>query len=282
MKISIINAGIFALDGGAMFGVVPKALWQRAIAADDNNRIPLGLNVLLIETKDKKIIVDTGMGDKWNEKSRHIYRYDASSLMSNLDLLKIRPDQITDIIITHMHFDHIGGLTVYDKENRIIPAFPKATCYINRRQWDWANAPSPRDKASYNSDNYACVAELGLLQLLDGPEELFPGIEIINVEGHTPGQQLLLIANTEGTYLYAGDLIPTVYHLPLPYVMGYDLYPLKTMAEKANLLEKARQNGWQLIFEHNAKQPLWGVDFDGKNYVPRPSEDKLTTVGCHL
>ena len=254
MKIEIINTGEFALDGGAMFGVVPKMLWEKQLTADEQNRIPLGLNVLLIQTGNKNIIVDAGMGDKWNDKLKTIYNYSISMLLPGLNNLGLEPGDITDVIMTHMHFDHIGGLTYFDETGIPQLTFPNATHHVNKTQWLWANNASSRDIASYLKENFEPLIDHKGLNLLDGPGELFPNIEILVVNGHTPGQQLVKIS-ADKTWMFMGDLVPTHHHLPIPYVMGYDLEPLKTIAEKEEILKLAAEESWNLVFEHDNQLP---------------------------
>lgn len=266
MKLTVIKAGHFALDGGAMFGVVPKVLWQRFIQADDKNRIPMSMNTLLIETENRKILVDAGIGTKNTTMYEKHYAFAGDELSENLKAQSIAAEEITDVIITHMHFDHIGGLTYQDDDNNLKLRFPNAIHHVNERQWRWAWSPSPRDSASYLPENFAPLKGSDKLNLLDGPGELYDHIAVVNAEGHTPGQQLVKITDGTSTYFYMADLIPTHHHIPIPYVMGYDLNPLKTVEEKQAYLHSALSDKWTLIFEHDAKVAAGRIGKNEKHY----------------
>lgn len=265
MKIDVLNTGHFRLDGGAMFGVVPKTLWSRSLPADDYNRISMGLNVMLIQTDDRRIIVDAGMGDKMDDKAKSIYAYEEPLLLQALEKQGLSAKDITDVIITHMHFDHIGGLTYRDSDGYTALTFPKATHHVNKIQWNWAQKPSSRDRASYLRENYESLIDSENLNIIDGPGELLPHIDVINVDGHTPGQQLVKV-NDDETWVFMADLIPTHHHLPIPYVMGYDLEPLKTIEEKVKILQQAEKESWNLVFEHDANMPFAKIKKGEKHY----------------
>lgn len=247
-----IETGEFALDGGAMFGVVPKVLWEKKIPADDRNRITMRMRSLLITGGGKNILVDTGIGTKDTEKLKDIYRIDHSrlTLEGSLAQHNLKCEDITDVILTHFHFDHAGGSTTFDKNGKLVPAFPKATYYIQRRNLAWARSPSERDQASFTEANFQPLLAAGLLKELDGPLEIYPGINIIVVEGHTEAQQLVKVSDGKTTLLYCGDLIPTSAHLSLPWNMSYDNRPLTTIEEKKNILEQAVSQNWIMFFEH--------------------------------
>ena len=273
MQVDILQTGNFALDGGAMFGVVPKTMWERQLPADDKNRIPLALNVMLIRSEGRNIVVDTGMGDKWNDKLKQIYDYKGSQLTQELTHRGLTPQDITDVIITHMHFDHIGGLTYRDKNDKLQLTFPNATHHVNDRQWQWAQSGSPKDKASYLMDNFSPLIDSDKLNILDGPGMLFKNIEILIVNGHTPGMQLVKVEN-ENVYLFLADLIPTHHHVPLPYVMGYDIEPMKTIEEKVEILEQAISEDWILIFEHDRDVLCGKIEKGEKHYKAIPERIK--------
>lgn len=250
--VHIIESGYFGLDGGAMFGIIPKPLWQKTNPADDMNRIKLATRNLLLISATKKILVDTGMGNKWDDKNREIYTIDQESTSLDQSLLKmnLKPEDITDVILTHLHFDHTGGSTV-NNNGKLEPAFPNATYYVQKENYQWAINPSERDKGSYIKDNFVPLKDAGVLMQIEGEKQFDDEIDFIIVNGHTYGQQLLKISDSSGTFLYCCDLFPTTSHIPLPYVMGYDLQPLVTVAEKKKILESALDEEWKLFFEHD-------------------------------
>ncbi len=251
-EIFTIESGYTWLDGGAMFGVVPKTLWNKTNPADNFNRIQLALRTMVIRDEQRTILVDTGVGHKMNEKLTKIYNVDHSEhdLLSGLEEKGITAEEITDVIITHMHFDHVGGAT-YLKDGQLNLTFPNAQYHVQGEQWHWANHPSDKDRASYMPENFIPIKEAGKLSQLDGPGELFPGIELLVMYGHTQGMQLPKISDGHRTLLYCADLMPTASHIPLPYIMGYDNHPLVTLEEKKRLLPKIVAENWILVFEHD-------------------------------
>ena len=248
-----VETGRFSLDGGAMFGVVPKALWSKLITPDDENRIEMALRSLLIMDDKRKILVDTGTGNKLSEKRKKIYKIDNSKydLASSLKKFNLEARDITDVILTHLHFDHAGGST-YLENDKYLPAFPNAVYYVQKTQYEWALEPSDKDKDGFSKENFVPITEEGKLRLVEGQAKIFPNIEVFVSDGHTTGQQLVKISDEENTLVYCGDLIPTAAHIPLPYISGYDNYPLKTIEEKKTLLSRACFNNWILFFEHDA------------------------------
>ncbi len=251
-KIHTIESGDLLLDGGAMYGVVPKPLWERSSPADEKNRIKLRTRHLLLISDDKKILVDTGAGKNWNEKFEKIYGIDYSThdMFPALSKVGVKPEDITDVILTHLHFDHIGGAVVFEN-GKPIPAFPNATYHVQKKQYDWALNPSDRDRASYFQERYVTLAEEGILKQYNGNIQFDESINLIVVNGHTPSQQLVKIADSTNTLFYCADLIPLSSHIMLPYIMGYDLNPLETLREKENLLAQAVDENWHLFFEHD-------------------------------
>jgi glyoxylase-like metal-dependent hydrolase (beta-lactamase superfamily II) len=247
-----IETGRFALDGGAMFGVVPKNLWQRNNPSDEYNRIPLALRSLLIKSANRKILIDTGIGNKYDEKHSNIFKIDFStySLEKSLDEIHLSPDDITDVIITHFHFDHAGG-TTYRDSGQVFLTFPNAMHHIQKEQWDWALQPSQKDKASFLNEDFLLLEEKKQLNKLNGPMEIFSGIELFVMYGHTPGMQVVKIYNSQSCLLYCTDLIPTVSHIPIPWVMAYDNNPLVTIEEKNRIISEAVKEEWILFFEHD-------------------------------
>ena len=290
-SLAAIPTGDFGLDGGAMFGVVPKVIWSQKHPADDSNRIEMTMRALLItgevDGEERVILVDTGAGGKLTPKLQSIYRIDQSryDLLGSLAAEGYAPQQVTDVILTHLHFDHCGGSTLFgngngedvtDEEEETeqtagppsVPTFPNAIYHVQQRQWEWANSPSPRDQASYFPENFIPIEKSGQLNLLEGEIELFPDLHLLVVDGHTPGQQLPLIHTVRQTFLYCADLIPTTSHIHLPYVMAYDLEPLKTLTEKEQVLTQAAEEAWVLFFEHDASVECCRVLVGEKGFEP--------------
>ncbi|RMH63726.1 MAG: MBL fold metallo-hydrolase [Calditrichaeota bacterium] len=254
-RITFMESGHVSLDGGAMFGVVPKTLWSRTNPADELNRILLAMRLLLIRYKDRLMVVDTGVGTKMSDKLKKIYNVDHSrySLESGLRTAGIRAGDVTDVIVTHLHFDHIGGATYRDARGELQLTFPNATHHVQKKQWQWALNPTEKDGASFMPENFLPIEEHGRLNLIDGEGALFPGLELVVLNGHTPGMQALKISDGRETMFYCADLFPTAAHIPLPYIMGYDVYPLETLAEKKRLLPRAVEENWLLLFEHDPR-----------------------------
>ncbi len=250
--IHTVDTGYFHLDGGAMFGIIPKALWNKRISSDESNKIPLAARSLLLTSSKRKILIDTGMGEKWDDKSRIIYQIDTTehSLTKSLKELKINKEEITDIFLTHLHFDHAGGCTEYIKD-KLIPSFPNANCYIQKNQYEWALNPSDKDRGSFLQKDFQPLIKEGLLRFIDGETQFDDEIKIMVFNGHTFGQQLFKIQDSSNTLFYSGDLLPTAHHIPMPYIMSYDLQPLLTVNEKRNILGKAVEEDWTLFFQHD-------------------------------
>jgi len=250
-KLRIIESGYFGLDGGAMFGIIPKPLWNKTNPSDENNRVKLATRNLLLESEDRKIIVDVGMGDKWNEKEKAIYSIDSNrSLEKGLAEHDLKTKDITDVILTHLHFDHCGGSTTLEN-GKLMPAFPNARYFVQKQNYDWAVKPSDRDKGSYLKSNFVPLFEEGVLSFTIGDARLDDNIDFIVINGHTFGQQMLKISDSANTLVYCCDLLPFVSHIPIPYIMGYDLQPLVTMKEKVKTLQQALDENWLLFFGHD-------------------------------
>lgn len=251
-EIHSVETGRFALDGGAMFGVVPWVFWSKTNPPDDRNRITLAARCLLLIGNGKVILVDTGNGTKWNDKLKDIYRLDNSqfTLETSLAQFDVSPKDVTDVILTHLHFDHCGGSTKI-VDGKIEQTFSNATYYVQKSHWDLAMNPTERDRGSFMKDDYLLLKESGQLKFVDGERELFPGISVVVCNGHTAAQQLPVISDDKQTLLFCCDLVPTSAHVPFPYIMGYDLRPLVTLEEKKRLLPKAEKEQWLLFLEHD-------------------------------
>ncbi len=250
----LLDAGRFGLDGGAMFGVVPKPLWSKAYHPGDQiNRIPMATRLLLIEWDDRRLLVDTGNGTKLSPKLQEIYAIDTAypALPQLLVEAGIPPESITDVVLTHLHFDHAGGATTVDG-SAIVPTFPNAQYYVQADQLAWARNPTEKDRASFMPENYEPLVEAGLLDLVEGSVHLTQELSLHPLFGHTQAMQALLLQTDDGTLFYPADLLPTHAHIPIPYVMGYDNYPLTTITEKKAWLERAAREEWIVIFEHDA------------------------------
>ncbi|AZQ43175.1 MBL fold metallo-hydrolase [Nonlabens ponticola] len=257
MKIHPVEAGNFKLDGGAMFGVVPKSLWQRTNPADANNMIDMAARCLLIENGDRLTLIDTGMGDKQSEKFFGYYYMDHKfNLDSSLKSLGFSRDDITDVFLTHLHFDHCGGVIQQSSKGDFYePAFAKANFYTNSSHWKWATEPNDREKASFLSENILPIQESGQLKYIEQSSTFETALEmdfdILFVDGHTEKMMIPHIKVGDKTFVYMADLLPTAGHVPLPYVMGYDTRPLLTLDEKQKFLEKAARENYYLILEHD-------------------------------
>jgi glyoxylase-like metal-dependent hydrolase (beta-lactamase superfamily II) len=265
-----LETGRFALDGGAMFGVVPKNLWSRTNPPDEQNRIDMALRSLLIEGNGMKILVDTGMGDKYAEKTKSIYKLDHSkwTLLQSLTEHGVQASEITHIIQTHLHFDHCGGLVTKRDSGELVSTFPNARVYIQKENLAWARNPTEKDRASYLKHDWEPIAANGMLEVLDGPGELFPGIELRLFNGHTRAQQLPHIFDNDGNHLFfCADLFPTKAHLNLPWIMGYDNFPLTTMEEKRKLLPEAYEDKWQLFLEHDPNSSFVRLESSSKGFI---------------
>ncbi len=262
----IINSGYFGLDGGAMFGIIPKPLWQKTNPPDEANRIKLATRNLLLTDGRRNILIDTGMGNKWDEKSKSIYAVDQTdSLNGSLNKLNLSTSDITDVILTHLHFDHTGGSTKNENGN-LIPAFPNAKYYVQKKNYEWAIKPSERDKGSYLKGNFQPLMDERVLYFIEGEESFDDEIEFVIINGHTFAQQLIKLSDSSNTILYCGDLFPTTSHIPVPYVMGYDLQPLVTVEEKKNILSKAIDENWKIFFEHDPLTAIANVVKDEKGF----------------
>lgn len=267
MKLFTIDTGYFKLDGGAMFGVVPKSIWNKLNPADENNMCTWAMRCLLIQINDRLILVDTGIGNKQSpDFFKHFYLHGNDTLQKSLFKIGFKPEQITDVILTHLHFDHVGG-AVYQEGGQYKLTFPKAKYWLHSAQLDWALKPNPREKASFLKENIQPIVDSGQLHFLDKvdlPQVFGPDIQFLYVDGHTESQVLLLIRYGIHTILYAADLIPSAGHIPIPYIMSYDMQPLKTLKEKEEMLERAFKENWLLFFEHDPVHELCSLQWTEK------------------
>ena len=268
-----ILSGFFGLDGGAMFGIIPKPLWEKTNPADELNRVALSTRNLLLVSDDKKILIDTGMGNKWEEKSKNIYKIDSKrNLELTLEQNDIKPEDITDVLLTHLHFDHAGGSTKIENGN-LIPSFPNAKYFVQKKNFEWAMNPSDRDKGSYIKDNFEPLVKEGVLNLIDGEINFDENISFRIINGHTFGQQMIKISDSSNTILYCADLMPFVSQIRIPYVMGYDLQPMITVQEKKKYLQRAADENWYLYFGHDPQFAVSTVKYTEKGIV----QDKTFT-----
>ncbi len=242
----------FGLDGGSMFGVIPKSIWDKDAAVDNDNKISLVTRSLLIRGERRVILVDTGNGDKWDGKMQDILAIDPTktNITNALAQNAVSPDEVTDVICTHLHFDHSGGNTRIEGDE-IIPTFPNATYHLHRDNWEWASSPTEKDRGSYRSENWEAIAENGMFNLLKGEGSIFGDIQLHLTHGQTPGQMHPILMEGKKTLFFAGDLFPTRFHFRLSCIMAFDNEPLKTLIEKKMVLRRASEEGWIIILAHD-------------------------------
>jgi glyoxylase-like metal-dependent hydrolase (beta-lactamase superfamily II) len=258
--------GYFGLDGGAMFGVVPKPLWEKTNPPDERNRIKLALRPLLVITPKERILIDTGIGDKFDLKFADRYRVEKpDSLINSLKSKGLNERDISVVILTHLHFDHCGGST-RNEGGKVVPTFPNARYIVQEAEWNQAINPNRRSRASYLPENFMPIKAAGKLEIVNGSFEILPGIELIHTGGHTPGLQLVKISRGGQTVIFWSDMIPTRGHIPVPYIMGYDLYPLDSMAQKEQLLGRAVAEGWISFLEHDPEVVAGRIFYENEKY----------------
>ena len=262
-----IETSEFALDGGAMFGIIPKPLWEKEVPADEQNRITMVTRSLLLVSDDHKIIIDTGNGTKWQEKFRDIYRIELDNLNLEKSLAKYNfsPGDITDVYCTHLHFDHVGGNTKI-VAGKLEPVFPNATYWVQNENWELANSPSEKDAGSFMSADWSVLLENNMIHFIDGKESFLPEIENHLTYGHTTGLMHPIIGDSTNKLIYMADLIPMAAHIPLPWVMAYDIHPALTVQEKGEILPTIVDEDWIIFFEHDPVYQAATVQFDGKHY----------------
>ena len=262
-----VETSEFGLDGGAMFGIIPKPVWEKKVSADELNRVNMVTRSLLLVSDEKKILIDTGNGTKWEEKYKQIYdiNTDQYNIEKSLGKYGFSSEQITDVICTHMHFDHIGGNTKI-KSGEVVPTFPNAKYWISEENWKLANHPSQKDAGSFIENDWKVLAENQMIEIIDGREPFIEGIETFVTHGHTPGLLHPIVSDGSNKLFYGADIFPMVAHIPIPWVMAYDVQPVVTMEEKQKLLQKMERENWILFFEHDPHIQACSVHKDGKHY----------------
>ncbi|HUM05793.1 MAG TPA: MBL fold metallo-hydrolase [Terriglobales bacterium] len=256
-ELTVISDGTYFLDGGGFFGVVPKVMWSKKVTADEQNRVHAGLNSLLVRTRKKNILIETGIGNKLSEKMVRIYAQPAQ-LLDNLRAVGLGPDDIDIVINSHLHFDHCGWNTVRGKDGVVVPTFPRAKYYAPAGEWEYARRPSERDAISFIPENYDPLVESGQMTLLHGGEEIVPGISVRTYPGHTAHMQATFVKSGGKTACYISDLIPTTAHLDLTWGMSFDLYPLQAIESRKQYYAEAIPQRWLTVFTHDPATP-WGV-----------------------
>ena len=266
MELFTVDTGFFKLDGGAMFGVVPKSIWSRTNPADENNLCTWAMRCLLVSEGNRLVLIDTGIGDKQDARFfSHYYLHGDASLEKSLRQLGVHPTDITDVFLTHLHFDHCGGSVKYGSHGQYELTFPRAKYWTNQEHWNWATTPNPREKASFLEENILPLQEHGVLEFFDlSKKPLFPGFDFLTMDGHTDKQMLPKLQYKGQTLVFMADLLPSVGHLPIPYVMGYDTRPLLTLQEKQAFLEEAVRENYILFFEHDASNECCTVKMTEK------------------
>ena len=262
-----VETSEFGLDGGAMFGIIPKPVWEKKVSADELNRVNMVTRSLLLVSDEKKILIDTGNGTKWEEKYKQIYdiNTDQYNIEKSLGKYGFSSEQITDVICTHMHFDHIGGNTKI-KSGEVVPTFTNAKYWISEENWKLANHPSQKDAGSFIEHDWKVLAENQMIEIIDGREPFIEGIETFVTHGHTPGLLHPIVSDGSNKLFYGADIFPMVAHIPIPWVMAYDVQPVVTMEEKQKLLQKMEREDWILFFEHDPHIQACTVHKDGKHY----------------
>jgi glyoxylase-like metal-dependent hydrolase (beta-lactamase superfamily II) len=260
-ELSMFSDGTYPLDGGAFFGVVPKVMWSRKVAADDKNYVTAGLNSLLIRTGKQTVLVETGMGNKLSERMVKFYGQPAK-LLESLAAGGVAPEDVDIVVNSHLHFDHCGWNTVRDKSGKIVPTFSRAKYYAPQGEWQYARRPSERDAISYIPENYDPLVESGQMTLLKGGEEIVPGISVKSFPGHTAHMQAVMVQSQGRTACYISDLIPTTAHIDITWGMGFDLYPLQTIDSKKQYYAQAIPEKWLTVFTHDPKTPWAYVEKD--------------------
>lgn len=275
-ELTVLSDGGYWLDGGAVFGVVPKVLWEKKFKADALNRLRCGLNSLLIRTDEHTVLVETGVGNKLNEKTKRIYENE-EKLLDGLAAAQVSPEDVDVVINTHLHFDHCGWNTML-KAGKVVPSFPRAKYYAPEGEWRHGLRQYERDRVSYIGDNYNPLVENGQMNLVNGDREIVPGISVRVYPGHTATMQAVVVESRGHTACYISDLIPTTAHLDLTWVMGYDLYPLETIANRKRFYETALAGPWLVVFTHDPVTPWAYVDAKGEGKFQALDAETRETV----
>src|SRR5437667_2828753 len=257
-ELTAVSDGLYRLDGGAFFGIIPKSMWSKKVQADQNNLVSAGLNSIVVRTGKQTILIETGIGNKLSEKMQKIYGQPAK-LLENLSAARISPEEIDIVINSHLHFDHCGWNTVR-QDGKIAPTFPRAKYYAPEGEWQYARHPSERDAISFISENYDPLVESGQMTLLKGDEEIVPGISVKTFPGHTAHMQALIVRSGGRTACYISDLIPTSAHIDLTWGMAFDLYPLQTIESKKRYYAEAIQEKWLTVLTHDDQKPWRDVE----------------------
>ncbi|MCA1578907.1 MAG: MBL fold metallo-hydrolase [Acidobacteria bacterium] len=270
--VHVIQDAQFRLDGGAMFGVVPRKLWSQVCPPDDENRIRMNMNCVLVDTGAEKVLIETGIGDKWPDKHARMYGIDRVRPLAETLFMQtgVSADEVSIVINTHLHFDHAGGNTKLSQLGNAVAAFPNARYLVSRAELDHAEHPTERDRASYLPDNWRPLLETGQLEPQEANYEVLPGLTMETIAGHNRSMQCWRLQRDGRTMFGFADLVPTRAHLRLPWIMGYDLYPVETLAAKKRLLPEAAQNNWLCLFYHDADEPVCRLTEGEKEFVPVP------------
>jgi glyoxylase-like metal-dependent hydrolase (beta-lactamase superfamily II) len=271
-RVTLVSDGFFRLDGGAMFGVVPRVVWERRCPPDALHRIRMGLNAMLVEVAGKRVLIDPGLGSRHDDRFAERFGVEQPpSVVDSLRAAGVSPEQVDLVIDTHLHWDHAGANTVV-REGAVVPAFPNARYVVQRRQWEDATQPHERNRASYRADDFVPVERAGQLQLVDGDAEVVPGVWVHEVGGHALGMQLVRIESAGETFLHLADLVPMRHHVDYAWIMGYDLYPVQTLAQKKAWLPRAAEGGWIVGLVHDPDAPFGRITMKDGRPAFEPAE----------
>ncbi len=266
-QLFFLQDGAFSIDCGALFGIVPKMIWEKLVTPDEMNRCEITINPLLVKTPEHHVLIDPGLGEKYSEKQRFIYNIKKDkTIIDSLKAIDLTPEDIDIVIATHAHFDHIGAGTRMNENGTIVPTFPNARYYFQRGEWEDANHPDERTKATYFKENLLPLQEHGLVELIDGDAQILPQIRVETTGGHTKHHQMVIIESEGRTAVYPGDILPSSFHLPISYVMALDLYPVEVMEAKRKLYQRAIDGNWLVIIDHGEQVRAGHIRFDGKKY----------------